>query len=48
MDILVEPEDIQQTYIEDCQVCCRPINIHVTEAMDGHLDVIVYAENDTV
>ena len=24
-----------QTYIEDCQVCCRPIEMHFEQAYDG-------------
>jgi hypothetical protein len=24
-----------QDYIEDCQVCCRPMNIHVTVNEEG-------------
>jgi hypothetical protein len=31
--ILVDPSVPEQTYIEDCQVCCRPIV--VTSYIDG-------------
>jgi len=24
-----------QEYIEDCQVCCQPINVHVTVSDEG-------------
>ncbi len=29
IDILVDLSATQQSYIEDCQVCCRPINMVV-------------------
>jgi len=30
IDILLDPSVPQQEYIEDCQVCCRPIIIELT------------------
>lgn len=29
ISIIVEPEAEEQTYIEDCEVCCRPIRIDI-------------------
>lgn len=29
IELLVEPDAEGQHYIEDCQVCCRPIQVHV-------------------
>ena len=29
ISMLVDVSVREQTYIEDCEVCCRPINIHV-------------------
>lgn len=46
--ILIDPEDIGQEYIEDCQVCCRPINFSVFSEADDELVVSVRAENDIV
>jgi hypothetical protein len=34
-----------QEYIEDCQVCCRPILMYVKYARDGRADVEVYASD---
>lgn len=48
IDILIEPEDIQQSYIEDCQVCCRPIVINVLSVEANDAEIIVAAENDVV
>ena len=30
-----------QTYIEDCQVCCQPMEISVSVQADGHQSVQV-------
>ena len=35
-----------QTYIEDCQVCCRPINFSVTVDDEGYAEVRVSHENE--
>jgi hypothetical protein len=34
-----------QEYIEDCQVCCRPILMYVKYARDGRAEVEVYASD---
>jgi hypothetical protein len=44
--ILIEPSDMDQQYIEDCQVCCRPINFSVYENINGDIDVNVFSEDD--
>jgi hypothetical protein len=35
-----------QAYIEDCQICCRPIEFQVTVGMDGVLDGLVVRRDD--
>ena len=35
-----------QEYIEDCQVCCRPITFSVSYGFDGGLSVVVRDENE--
>lgn len=37
----------EQSYIEDCQVCCRPIAVTVAFDEEGEADLSVSAENDT-
>lgn len=37
MTILVDTSAGGQSYIEDCQVCCRPMNIEFT-CVDGEID----------
>jgi endogenous inhibitor of DNA gyrase (YacG/DUF329 family) len=34
----VEPGDLDHRYIEDCPVCCRPIELHARSAVDGTLE----------
>ena len=49
MDILVDCSELQQTYTEDCQVCCRPMIVHVSIEDDGveqSIDVHVVSEDD--
>lgn len=36
--------DGEQEYVEDCQVCCRPIVLSVTVDVDG--DAIVMARSE--
>ena len=44
--ILVDDSLPQQNYVEDCQVCCRPILLNVTVDADGDAAVVAMAEND--
>jgi len=51
IDILIElPEQdaIEDAieYIEDCQVCCRPIKIQLLSTFDGYTEVRVFHENE--
>lgn len=34
ISVFVDPSAREQTYIEDCEVCCRPIRIHVVTRGD--------------
>lgn len=47
LEVLINTEDLSQEYIEDCQVCCRPITFLVSTARDGELTISVYSEDDT-
>lgn len=46
IEIVIDDTAGDQRYIEDCQVCCRPISIAVTLDEDGALAVSASAEND--
>lgn len=36
-ETVVDAEEGDTEYIEDCQVCCRPITIRARMGMDGEL-----------
>ena len=44
--VLVDDSQPEQNYIEDCQVCCRPIVIDVVVGFDGEVQLSVRAENE--
>lgn len=48
IELLIEAEAGDQHYVEDCQVCCRPIHVHVGagDAAAGAPDVRLATEND--
>ena len=46
IDILVDDSLPQQRYVEDCQVCCRPIVFDVIVAGELDVQVSVSREND--
>jgi len=48
IDVLLDAEEVGQQYIEDCQVCCRPIVFVINMDVDGGLSVSVHAEDETV
>lgn len=47
LNVLIDPQDIGNEYIEDCQVCCRPIVFSITETGFGEIEVNVRDENDS-
>jgi hypothetical protein len=46
IEILVDASIPSQQYIEDCQVCCRPITLSVEVDADGEPKVRASGEND--
>ncbi len=44
--LFVDDSAGDQRYIEDCQVCCRPIQVAVTLDADGVPGVSVRAEDE--
>ncbi|WP_188151865.1 CPXCG motif-containing cysteine-rich protein [Teredinibacter waterburyi] len=51
INVVVEVLEECQEYIEDCQVCCRPIIFDITADLtsefDGNPTINVRTENDT-
>jgi hypothetical protein len=46
ISVLVDDSLPEQTYVEDCQVCCRPIVLHVTVDLDGTISISGQSENE--
>ncbi|WDE09362.1 CPXCG motif-containing cysteine-rich protein [Thalassomonas haliotis] len=46
IDVLIDSADLEQHYIEDCQVCCKPINFLLSENAQGELAVNVYSDDE--
>jgi hypothetical protein len=46
ISVLIDDSVQEQTYIEDCEVCCRPIEFTVIVGLDGDVSVSVAAENE--
>ncbi len=47
IEILIDPSIPEQNYIEDCQVCCRPITVRVSVDPATGAQVSARAENDS-
>ena len=46
IEVLVDEQEVGQQYIEDCQVCCRPITFSIGTGIEGEAVVSVYDENE--
>ena len=46
LEVFIDPSLRQQEYIEDCQVCCRPITLAVTLGGDDHTTAHVAARTE--
>jgi hypothetical protein len=46
IEILVDCSVQNQSYIEDCQVCCRPMNLAVTVGEEGMPEVTAFQEDE--
>ena len=47
LEVLIDAADLNQQYIEDCQVCCQPITFLLSESDNGKPVINVYSENET-
>jgi hypothetical protein len=46
IDILIDQSVAQQSYIEDCQVCCHPINFSVLVEPDGEVQLRATSDSE--
>ena len=45
IEVIVDCSVTEQDYIEDCQVCCQPINFYIN-VIDDDIDIKVTSENE--
>ena len=46
ISVLVDTSVMQQRYVEDCEVCCRPIVFEVSIGIDEEITVRASSENE--
>ena len=46
VELLVEPADAPQAYVEDCTVCCRPWQVRIYTDAAGQLTVEARRDDD--
>ena len=46
IELIIDTSVTQQSYIEDCQVCCRPMLINVEVDADGYIYLDIRNENE--
>jgi len=46
LEITVDSSVGQQEYIEDCQVCCKPIQFRIRVGADGQSSIDVRSEDE--
>jgi len=46
LDVLIDHQEAGQQYIEDCQVCCKPIVFKLALNEMGDVSVSVHDEDD--
>ncbi len=46
LTLLIDAEDFGVDYVEDCQVCCRPMIVTATLDSDGDPSVSLRREDD--
>ena len=46
IDLFIDDSVEEQQYVEDCAVCCRPINVAVNVSEEGDIEVRAWAENE--
>lgn len=46
IELVIDCSEGEQCYIEDCEVCCRPIALTVSVNEEGQVDVRAQHENE--
>lgn len=48
IEVLLDNQDAGDHYIEDCQVCCKPIVFKLSENQAGEFELEVFTDNDVI
>ena len=46
VDIVIDTTVPEQSYVEDCPVCCQPMLLRVMVDEEGGVDIVVHRENE--
>lgn len=46
IDIDIDCSEENHRYIEDCSVCCQPINVQVTIDFEHHVQIVATHDNE--
>lgn len=46
IEVVVDTSVPDQSYIEDCQVCCQPISFHVSVSSEGIASVVAVSDQE--
>ena len=46
IEIEIDSSEQRQQYIEDCRVCCRPINIDVWTDAEGRVELRCWTDSE--
>ena len=46
IEIVIDPSESEQHYIEDCSVCCRPIQLQVSVTKKGKYKVKALSDDE--
>ena len=46
IELVIDDSVAHQQYVEDCSVCCRPINVDVAVDADGDVSVQLATDSD--
>jgi hypothetical protein len=47
IELVIDDSVQHQQYIEDCSVCCRPINVAVVANDTGEIEIVCRTDDDT-
>lgn len=47
IELIIDDSVPGQEYVEDCSVCCRPINVAVSIQHDGDIELRCRTDNDS-